>query len=91
MSRLEFDKEPLGCPKKYLPKLANFLTTDGFQKKKLTLLFRRHINGQETCGKPSDIFNRGSLLVLICTRGDQIIGGFTSIEVTKNSNGYVAD
>jgi hypothetical protein len=35
LSRLEFDREPLGCHKKYLPKLANFLTTDGFQKKKL--------------------------------------------------------
>jgi len=46
MSRLEFDCEPRCCPKKYLPKLANFLTSDGFQKKKLNLIFRRNTVNQ---------------------------------------------
>lgn len=91
MSRLEFDREPLGCPKKYLPKLANFLTTDGFQKKKLALLLRRNTSGQEMVGQPSDILNRAALLVLLRTRADQIIGGFTSIEISKACSGYLAD
>jgi hypothetical protein len=88
---LSFDKEPSGCPKRYLPKLANFLTTDGFQKKKLNLLFRRNSNNQDQYGQSTDIRNRDSLLVLICTRLNQIIGGFTSIVVNKNSSDYISD
>jgi len=74
---LAFDQEPRGCPKKYLPILANFLTNDGFSKKNLNLIFRRNIGNQEAKGNPNDIFNRSSLLVLICTRMNQFIGGFT--------------
>ena len=90
-SRLSFDKQPNGCPKKHLPKLANFLTTDGFQKKKLNLIFRRSSNNQDQCGQSTDIRNRDSLLVIICTRLNQVIGGFTSIRITKNSSEYLSD
>lgn len=34
-SRINFDIEPLSCPKKHLPRLATFLTGEGFDKKKL--------------------------------------------------------
>jgi hypothetical protein len=88
---LEFDKEPLGCNKRFLPKLANFLTSDGFQKKKLQLLLRRNNTNQETYGQPIDIRNKNSLLFIICTKLNQVIGGFTSITVTKNSFDYISD
>lgn len=91
MSRLDFDYEPKGCPKKYLPKLANILTADGFSKKKLNLLFRRNINHTDTKGQPYDLFGRTSLLVLICTRMNQIIGGFTSIQLEKGCKDYIRD
>jgi hypothetical protein len=90
-SRLEFDREPLGCNKKFLPKLANFLTNDGFQKQKLHLIFRRNTTNQEIFGQPNDIRNKKSLLILICTKFNQVIGGFTSIEITKNSKAYLSD
>lgn len=81
----------MGCNKRFLPKLANFLTNDGFQKKKLALLFRRNSSNSESVGQPSDIFNKISLLVLISTKQNQIIGGFTSVEISKNFNGYLSD
>jgi hypothetical protein len=90
-SRLKFDHEPRGCPKKLLPNLANFMTDDGFSKKTLNLIFRRNIANQELMGSSSDIFNRSSLLVLICTRMNQIIGGFTSIEIEKGQHDYIKD
>lgn len=79
ISRLEFDQEPTGCHKRLLPKLANFLTSDGFQKKRLQLLFRRSSTSPNTFGQHTDIFGKNSLLVVICTRNNQVIGGFTSI------------
>jgi len=45
----------------------------------LNLIYRRNIHNQEAKGSPYDIFNKNSLLVLICTRMNQVIGGFTSI------------
>ena len=91
MSRLDFDYEPKCCPKKYLPNLANFLTADGFQKKTLNLKFRRNINNKDTRGQPNDLFGCNSLLVLICTRMNQIVGGFTSIELEKGCKDYIRD
>lgn len=41
MPRINFDEEPTSTPKKNLPKLAEFITDDGFNRKKLTLIFRR--------------------------------------------------
>jgi hypothetical protein len=74
-----------------LPNLANFLTTDGFSKKTLNLIFRRSISNQDSKGSSSDLFDRNSLLVLICTRMNQVIGGFTSIEISKNQKDYIRD
>lgn len=71
--------------------MANFLTTDGFQKKKLNLIYRKNINNQEMMGSPNDIRNKNSILVLICTRLGMIIGGFTSVEIQKGSCDYIAD
>ena len=88
---MTFDTEPLSCPKKYLPKLANFLTDEGFDKKKLDLLYRRTINPKENHGDVHEIFGRNSLLVLLCTRMGQIIGGFTSAALKKGSMEYMAD
>ena len=79
LSRLTFDHEPRGCPNKYLPNLANMLTTDGFQKKMLNLVYRRNIHNQQTKGNPEDIYGKDSLLMMICTRMNQIIGGYASI------------
>lgn len=90
-SRIEFDREPLGCKKQFLPKLANFLTTDGFQKKKLRLLYRRNAANQEISGQPADIRGKNSLLFIICTRVNMLIGGFISIEIGKNAKDYLSD
>lgn len=43
-SRLNFNFEPQSCPKKLLPRLANFMTNEGFDKKELNLVYRRAIN-----------------------------------------------
>jgi hypothetical protein len=91
MSRLDFDVEPKSCPKKFLPCLANFLTADGFQRKTLNLIFRRSITNTNIRGSPTDLFNKASLLVLICTRMNQVIGGFTSIEIEKGQKDYIKD
>ena len=91
LSRLSFDTEPLSCPKKHLPKLANFLTGEGFDKKKLDILYRRTTNPKENHGDVSEIFGRKSLLVLLCTRMGQMIGGFTSVELKKGSMDYLTD
>ena len=42
-------------------------------------------------GTPLDIRNKASILVLICTKSNQIIGGFISIEIEKNSCDYLSD
>lgn len=76
--RLEFDEEPLGCRKSCLPKIADIITTEGFQKKKLRLLYRRNNNGQSV-GQPSDIRCRDSLLFIICTKLNYVFGGFISV------------
>lgn len=73
-----------------MPKLANFLTTDGFQKKKLDLIFRRTANN-ENCGQSDDLRNKNSLLVLMSTKLGQIIGGFISITIYKNSSDFLSD
>lgn len=88
---MTFDYEPRGCPKKYLPNLANFMTTDGFQKKMLNLIYRRNIGNQDIRGSPTDLFNKDSLLVMICTRMNHVIGGFTSIEIEKGHKDYIRD
>lgn len=90
-SRINFDIEPLSCPKKHLPRLATFLTGEGFDKKKLELLFRRTLNPKESRGDPTDIYGKTSLLVLLCTRMNQMIGGFTSVELQKGSMEYMGD
>lgn len=77
-SRLSFDEEPLGCRKQFLPKIADIITTEGFQKKKLRLLFRRNNNGQ-SFGQASDIRCRDSLLFIICTKLNVVFGGFISV------------
>ena len=41
MPRLAFVEEPLTIPKKYLPTLADLTTEEGWNKKKLTPIFRR--------------------------------------------------
>ena len=90
-SRLQFDKDPASCNKKLLPNLANFITTDGFQKKKLELLFRRNTSNSNNVGVAKDIHNKNSLLVLLSTRQKEVIGGFTSIELEKDSSTYLSD
>ena len=66
------------------------MTTDGFQKKKLDLIYRRTANN-ENYGQSDDLRNKNSLLVLICTKLGQVIGGFTSITIYKNSVDYLSD
>jgi hypothetical protein len=67
------------------------MTTDGFQKKMLNLIYRRNIHNQDAKGSPYDLFNKDSLLVMICTRMNQVIGGFTSIEIDKGYKDYIKD
>lgn len=57
MPRLAFVEEPLGTPKKYLPTLADLITEEGWNKKKLTPIFRRSVE-HSSLGKPSDIRDR---------------------------------
>ena len=57
----------------------------------LNLIYRRNINNQDIRGSPTDLFNKDSLLVMICTRMNQVIGGFTSIEIEKGYKDYIRD
>lgn len=90
--RLAFDQQPLGTPKKYLPVLATFLTAEeGWNKKKLTLLYRRS-QENKPFGQSSDLKNKNSLLILIKTQYGQYIGGFISISLPKATTGdYLED
>lgn len=45
----------------------------------------------QAVGSPNDIHHKNSLLFLLCTKSDLVIGGFTSIELSETSTGYLAD
>jgi hypothetical protein len=89
--RLSFDQEPMGCRKSCLPKISDIITTEGFQKKKLNLLFRRNNSSGQNFGQPNDIRNRESLLFIVCTKLNFVFGGFISISIPRNVRDYLAD
>lgn len=54
MPRLAFVQEPLTIPKKYLPALADLTTEEGWNKKKLTPIYRRS-GDHSSLGSPMDL------------------------------------
>lgn len=75
----------MGCRKSSLPKIADIITTEGFQKKKLNLLYRRNNNSGQSYGQSGDIRCRNSLLFIICTKLNFVFCGFISVEIPKVS------
>lgn len=80
----------MSTPKYNLPKLVNFITTDGFTKHQLNLIYRRSTT-ESPKGSNADIRERKNLLILINTASGQNIGGFVSVPIPKGETDYVAD
>lgn len=91
MARLEFDEEPISTAKVHLPKLVTFISGEDFKKKRLNLIYRRSTL-KTSRGSNTEIREKGELLILIKTAGDQNIGGYITTSIPKNiHNESIAD
>lgn len=90
LARLKFDEEPISVPKVQLPKLVGFISGDDFNRKILTLIYRRS-NSHPSKGQDGDLRNKENLLILISTATGQHIGGYISARLPTNSDDYVRD
>lgn len=90
MGRLKFDEEPVSTPKVHLPRLVGFICGNDFNRKLLTLLYRRSTTLPPR-GQDCDLRDRNNLLVLIQTVTGQNVGGFVSVTIPSSSVDYVRD
>lgn len=73
-----------------MPKLCIFITSAGFSKHSLNLIYRRSLNYPPK-GKNTDIRLRNNLLILITTVSGLNIGGFISVPLPKADTDYIED